>query len=72
MCIWVDNTRNHGPGGQASYKVKSEADPCFAKVVEGHAAVDRMHKLSKQPGDYARMVHYVAIKKMSILDNNDK
>uniref|UniRef100_A0A7S3PVD6 PPIase cyclophilin-type domain-containing protein n=2 Tax=Chaetoceros debilis TaxID=122233 RepID=A0A7S3PVD6_9STRA len=67
-----DNTRNHGPGGQASYKVKSEADPCFAKVVEGHAAVDRMHTLSKQPGDYARMVHYVAIKKMSILDNNDK
>ena len=39
------NSRNHGPGGQGSYAVKSEADPCFAKVVEGFEAVDRMHTL---------------------------
>lgn len=63
----IDNTRNHGPGGQASYAVKSEADPCFAKVVDGFAAVDRMHKLSVESGDYMRMKHYVAIKSATIM-----
>lgn len=63
----MDNTRNHGPGGQQSYALKSEADPCFAKVIDGFEAVDRMHKLSVQPGDYKRMKHYVAIKKVTIL-----
>ncbi len=62
-----DNTRNHGPGGQTAYKVKSEADPCFAKVVEGFDAVDRMHLLSVEKGDYQRLKNYVAIKKMTIL-----
>ena len=63
----VDNTSNHGPGGQGSYQVKDEADPCFAKVVEGFEAVDRMHKMSKQPGGYQRMKHYVAILHAKIL-----
>lgn len=65
----MDNTRNHGPGGQTSYKIKSEADPCFAKVVEGFDAVDRMHQLSVQEGGYKRLRNYVAIKKMTILNN---
>ena len=64
-----DNSRNHGPGGQGSYAVKSEADPCFAKVVEGFEAVDRMHTLKVQPGDYNRLVHYVAIKSATLLPN---
>jgi cyclophilin family peptidyl-prolyl cis-trans isomerase len=63
-----DNTRNHGPGGQTSYAVKNEADPCFAKVVEGFDAVDRMQKLSVEPGGYKRMKHYVAIKSVTILN----
>ena len=64
----VDNTRNHGPGGQGSYAIKSEADPCFAKVVEGFDTVDRMQKMSVEPGGYKRMKHYVAIKSVTILD----
>ncbi len=48
-------------------KVKSEADPCFAKVVEGFDAVDRMHLLSVEKGSYQRLKNYVAIKKMTIL-----
>lgn len=63
----VDNTRNHGPGGQSSYAMKSEADPCFAKVIEGFEAIDRMHTLSVQPGDYNRLNHYVAIKSATII-----
>lgn len=35
----VDNTRNHGPGSQGS---KTEADSCFAKVVDGFEMVDRL------------------------------
>ena len=62
----MNNTRNHGPGGQSSYAIKGEADPCFAKVIEGFAAVDRIHKMSVQPGGYKRMVHYVAIKSAKI------
>lgn len=64
-----NNIRNHGPGGQASYAIKSEADPCFAKVVEGFDTVDRMHTLSVQQGGYNRLVHYVAIKSVTILHN---
>lgn len=67
----VDNTRNHGPGGQDSYAIKSEADPCFAKVVEGFEAVDRMHKLSVKPGGYKRLVHYVAIKSAEIIASEE-
>lgn len=63
----VDNTRNHGPGGQASYAIAAEADPCFAKVVKGFDAVDRMHKMSTKPGGYMRMQHYVAIKSVKML-----
>lgn len=64
----VDNTKNHGPGGQESYAVKSEADPCFAKVVEGFDTVDRMRKLSVEPGGYKRLNHNVAIKSVTILN----
>jgi cyclophilin family peptidyl-prolyl cis-trans isomerase len=63
-----DNTRNHGPGGQASYALPGEADPCFGKVVEGFEAVDRMHKMSVQPGGYRRMKNFVAIKSVKILN----
>ena len=62
-----DNTLNHGPGGQKSYTIASEADPCFAKVIEGFEAVDRMTKMSVEPGGYRRMKHYVAIKTVKIL-----
>mmetsp|Transcript_32234 Transcript_32234/g.37584 ORF Transcript_32234/g.37584 Transcript_32234/m.37584 type:complete len:359 (+) Transcript_32234:81-1157(+) len=63
----LDNTKNHGPGGQTAYAVQSEADPCFAKVVKGFDAVDRMHQMSVQEGGYNRLKHYVAIKSVKIL-----
>lgn len=42
----MDNSVTHGPGGQAHYELDDEADPCFAKVVEGRDVVDTMHSLS--------------------------
>jgi hypothetical protein len=64
----LDNTLNHGPGGQSSYEEASEADPCFAKVVPGYEhVVDRIHKSNVQPGNYMRMQHYVAIRHMRLL-----
>jgi hypothetical protein len=42
----MDNSKIHGPGGQAHYELDDEADPCFAKVVEGHDVVDTLISLS--------------------------
>lgn len=68
----MDNTENHGPGGQTDYDDPSEADPCFAKVVEGFDAVDRMAKAPVADEDYRHMVHNVAIRKMTLLNNPRK
>jgi cyclophilin family peptidyl-prolyl cis-trans isomerase len=69
LTIVRNNTLAHGPGGQSSYDNPAEADPCFGKVVEGFAAVDRMHKSNVKPGGYKRMEHMVAITSMKILDS---
>jgi len=39
-----DNMKRHGPGGFTDADIVEEADPCFAKVVEGFDAVDRIYK----------------------------
>ena len=63
----IDNTINHGPGGQVSYAVQQEADPCFGKVVEGFDVVDRMHRQDKVPGDgYEKMINFVDVVKVEI------
>lgn len=59
-----DNTKNHGPGGQGTYDDPSEADPCFARVVQGFEVADRIHKSAVQEGSYKRMKNYVAIQQM--------
>eukprot|EP00545_Synedropsis_sp_CCMP1620_P012260 CAMPEP_0119004220 /NCGR_PEP_ID=MMETSP1176-20130426/1023_1 /TAXON_ID=265551 /ORGANISM="Synedropsis recta cf, Strain CCMP1620" /LENGTH=361 /DNA_ID=CAMNT_0006955905 /DNA_START=66 /DNA_END=1151 /DNA_ORIENTATION=+ len=63
----MDNSVNHGPGGQGEYDDVGEADPCFAKVVEGEDAVWRMHGLSVKDGAYEGLVHNVAIVDMRLL-----
>ena len=42
----LDNTLNHGPGSQGS---KTEADSCFAKIIDGFNTVDKLHSLSPKP-----------------------
>lgn len=43
-----DNQEIHSPGAQSHHNLPDEADPCFAKVVEGADVVDAMYRLSKQ------------------------
>ena len=62
-----DNSKIHGPGGQDSYQDPTEADPCFARIIEGFNIVDRMHQSPVEEGGYKRMVKYVSINSMRIL-----
>jgi cyclophilin family peptidyl-prolyl cis-trans isomerase len=62
-----DNDRLHGPGGQIGSDA-DDADPCFARVVEGFDAVARMHQSDiDEDGGYRHMRHNVAIKYMRLL-----
>jgi hypothetical protein len=67
----MDNTVNHGPGGQTSYEDPSEADPCFAKVVDGFSVVDRVALSPVKPGWYKAMVQNVAIRSMRIISKDN-
>mmetsp|Transcript_18506 Transcript_18506/g.44646 ORF Transcript_18506/g.44646 Transcript_18506/m.44646 type:complete len:492 (+) Transcript_18506:275-1750(+) len=35
----IDNTKHHGPGGQAHHTLPTDADPCFGHIVSGHQIV---------------------------------
>ena len=63
----MDNTRLHGPGGQTNYEDPTEADPCFAKVVDGIDVVQRMEQLETKDGAYKSLVDNVAITSMKIV-----
>lgn len=63
----VDNTKNHGPGGQTSYEVVSEADACFAELdVPSMAVVKRIQELSVDVGDFGWLTEQVEIVKCVI------
>jgi len=54
----MNNREMHGPGGQLDADLVEEADPCFAKVVEGFDVVDKIYqKDSEAPLD----IHVVGI-----------
>lgn len=63
----IDNTLNHGPGGQGQYVLQNEADPCFAKVVQGIEVVEAMHKLPTLPGAYKTLENFVTIVSATIV-----
>ena len=41
----IDNSVNHGPGGQAHHDLHEEADPCFAKVVGGAEVLEDLDRV---------------------------
>jgi cyclophilin family peptidyl-prolyl cis-trans isomerase len=43
-----NNSKSHAPGTQDHHELEDEADPCFAKVVEGKDVVDSLLKLSAE------------------------
>lgn len=47
----MDNTHNHGPGGQAHHDLHEEADPCFGRLVGG---MEVMREVDKIPIDRER------------------
>jgi len=69
----IDNTLNHGPGGQEHHDLHEEADPCFGKVVDGF---DTIQRLIQEPHNNAAMgfvlKNPVHIIKASIIDLNVK
>ena len=44
----ADNRKAHGPGGQEHHRLPDDADPCFARVVQGVEVVDEMIKYGLQ------------------------
>lgn len=58
----MNNAQFHGPGGQ-----QEDADPCFAKVIGGFDALDRLQRTEVEVGSYQRIKNYVAIKQIRIL-----
>ena len=47
----IDNSVNHGPGGQSHHDLHEEADPCFARLIGGLEILDQLNKI---PIDYDR------------------
>lgn len=39
-----NNTIMHGPGGQYHHDIEEQADPCFARVIEGFEMIEQIYK----------------------------
>ena len=65
-----DNSRDHGPGGQLHHAsdLVTDADPCFAKIVRGYEAMERVHRSSViEGGFHDTMAYPVTILEMKVL-----
>lgn len=63
----MDNSDPHGPGGQMQQVLEEEADPCFAKVIDGFEVVDELFK-TPTAGDHNLVRNSIDIVKVEILD----
>lgn len=63
----IDNTRNHGPGGQGNYNLAAEADPAFGKVTSGFDVIEKIKKLPIKEGGFNALVKNVDIVSMTIV-----
>lgn len=64
-----DNSLIHGPGGQTQNDDPSEADTCFAKVIDGFEHVERIATLPVKKGTYHSLENNVAIVRIQLLEN---
>lgn len=62
-----DNKKTHGPGGQMQQILEEEADPCFAKVIDGFKVVDHLFNLPTE-GKHDLLAKPVEIVSVLILD----
>jgi len=67
----VDNTVAHGPGGQYQHDIEEQADPCFARIVEGKESLEKVFHLPVygDGSDYNYFLHDpIEIIKAVVLD----
>jgi cyclophilin family peptidyl-prolyl cis-trans isomerase len=62
-----DNTKIHGHDTIIAREDATNVDPCFAKVVEGFEAVDRMHRSPTKDSEHFDLKENIAIRSMRIL-----
>lgn len=53
----MDNSEQHGPGGQGHHLLPDDADPCFARVVEGFEVIDDLARLGLHQKETTRGSH---------------
>jgi len=57
----IDNSVNHGPGGQSHHDLHEEADPCFAKLVGGMGILGDLNKIPIDRERGSLLLHPVVI-----------
>jgi hypothetical protein len=57
----IDNTKNHGPGGQGQYAIPSEADPAFAFLLSGEEVVEKIKKMQTKNDGFRMLEEFVEI-----------
>jgi len=67
----LDNTANHGPGGQSQHDLEDEADPCFGSIQDGHDVLNRMYQMKTDSKNDWVMDNPVHIVKARIIYNNN-
>jgi len=67
----IDNSFSHGPGRREKYGVTREADPCFARVVHGFGALERIAMMPTLLTNKSEMEHYVGMEGVYILPKNE-
>jgi len=64
----IDNTKNHGPGGQDHHDLEEEADPSFAKIIGNIPFADMLFELPTR-GAQKIVKDEVTIESMELLQN---
>jgi len=62
----MDNTLNHGPGGQAHHHLEEEADPAFATVVKGREVLQKFFDMPAVGKNFL-LKEYIIIKQARII-----
>jgi cyclophilin family peptidyl-prolyl cis-trans isomerase len=68
-----DNSALHGPGGQHHpyADISRDADPCFAKVIRGFEAIERVHRAAvMDSATNDAMVHPIVIDSIKVLPHD--
>mmetsp|Transcript_15289 Transcript_15289/g.33151 ORF Transcript_15289/g.33151 Transcript_15289/m.33151 type:complete len:599 (+) Transcript_15289:136-1932(+) len=68
----VNNSANHGPGGQSHHDLHEEADPCFAKLVGGMGILDELNKIPVDHDKGDLLLHPVVIVDSRVVSSREE